>query len=245
MPTDGGYFTGTESTRRSRIQKAFERRFRELLGELGARDREKGIQWLFGRAEVLTDHAKMAPSQALTELNIALVEKVHRFLRRKNVSDWPSDNSPRVICDAGLGALARWLRAVGCEAYWVQDITDCKLVAEAEQLRATIITTDSFLADRRPIANGTVRAIWVPPTLTRHEQLRLVRAELDLTGGPPRCMRCGGELLPVEKEAVKDRIPPKTYLWVNEYFQCDRCHQLFWRGTHWQRVWSQLEAGKQ
>jgi hypothetical protein len=140
-----------------------------------------------------------------------------------------------------LGGLARWLRACGCDAHWVQDISDADLVARAEQLGATIITTDSFLLDRRPIAHGQVRAIWVPPTLTKFEQLRLVRAELDLPDTESRCMRCGGELIPVDKETVKERIPPKTYVWVHEYFLCSRCGQLFWHGTHWQRVTKRLQ----
>ena len=49
-----------------------------------------------------------------------------------------------------------------------------------EKIGATIITNDSPLLERRPIAQGRVRAIWVPPSLTKFEQLRLVRAELDL-----------------------------------------------------------------
>jgi len=97
------------------------------------------------------------------------------------------------------------------------------------------------LLDRRPIAHGVVRAIWVPPALTKLEQLRVVRAELDLSEIDSRCMRCGGELRRVNKEAVRDSIPPKTYRWVDEYYECSRCGQLFWEGTHWQRVTARLQ----
>ena len=221
----------------SRIRRAFERRFRELLAELGTRDRERGIQWLFTRAAKDAAASNSALSHSLAEENIVLAEKTHRFRRRKGGAH-PANL--HVFCDAGLGGLARWLRASGCDAHWVQDITDGQLVANAEKIRATIITTDSFLLDRRPIAQRLVRAIWVPPTLTKLEQLRLVRAELDLPDVDSRCMRCGGELVPVDKEAVRDRIPPRTYLWLEEFFECTRCHQLFWQGTHWQRVSNSL-----
>jgi uncharacterized protein with PIN domain len=177
-------------------------------------------------------------SRALAEENITLAEKVHRFRERKGIA---TRGKEVLFCDAGLGGLARWLRAAGCDAHWVQDISDAELVTKAEQIGAAIITTDSLLLDRRVIVQGRVRAIWVPPCLTKFEQLRLVRAELDLPESDSRCMRCGGELVCVEKESVRERIPPKTYLWVDEYFECSRCGQLFWHGTHWKRVSAKLK----
>jgi uncharacterized protein with PIN domain len=41
-------------------------------------------------------------------------------------------------------------------------------------------------------------------------------------------MSCGGELLKGDKEALRERIPPKTYRWLGEYFVCGRCGKLFW-----------------
>jgi hypothetical protein len=223
----------------SRIQRAFERRFRELLSEAGARQADKGVRWLFAKAETWTREENRSQSHALAEMNIVLAEKLHRFRKRRGAAQ--INVECRVFCDAGLGGLARWLRASGCDAHWVQDISDADLVARAEEMNAIVITTDSFLLDRRPIARGRVRAIWVPPTLTKFEQLRLVRTELDLPESNSRCMRCGGELVRVDKEAVKDRIPPRTYLWLDEFWLCSRCGQLFWHGTHWQRVAKRLQ----
>jgi uncharacterized protein with PIN domain len=222
----------------SRIQRAFERRFRQLLAEAGARQPDKGIRWLFDHAHSESKRLDISLSHSLAESNIALAEKLHRFRKRRGIVN--ASPACLVFCDAGLGGLARWLRASGCDARWVQDISDAEIVAQAEALNAIVITTDSFLLDRRPIAHGRVRAIWVPPTLTKFEQLRLVRAELDLPDSDSRCMRCGGELVPVDKESIKDRIPPKTYIWLNEYFVCTRCGQLFWHGTHWRRVSERL-----
>src|SRR5947209_2987103 len=84
-------------------------------------------------------------------------------------------------------------------------------------------------------AHGLLPAVWVPPTLTMLEQLALVFGELGLEPRESRCMSCGGELQVVDKEAVRDRIPPRTYLWRDEFFECVRCHKLFWHGTHWEK----------
>ena len=213
----------------SRIARAFERRFRQLLAEAGARQSDKAIHWLFARADDWARNNNTTASYALAETNIALAEKLHRLRKHRGL---PAPSACKTFCDAGLGGLARWLRASGCDAHWVQDISDADLVARAEDLNAVIITTDSFLLDRRPIAHGRIRAIWVPPTLTKFEQLRLVRAELDLPPADTRCMRCGGELIQVDKQSVKDQIPPRTYRWLDDYWQCTRCAHLYWHGTH-------------
>ena len=223
----------------SRIGRAFARRFRELLAALGAREREKGVRWLFERGAWFAEQEHLSHSAGLTRANIELAGKVHRLHRRLG---HPPPSPPRIICDAGLGGLARWLRAAGCETFWTQDIDDAELVREARRLGALLLTTDSFLLDRRAITQGEVSALWVPPTITKHEQLALVRAELDLPETESRCMKCGGELIAVDKEAVRDEIPPKTYRWVDEYFRCAQCGQLYWHGTHWQKVTRKLDG---
>jgi uncharacterized protein with PIN domain len=54
-------------------------------------------------------------------------------------------------------------------------------------------------------------------------------------------MACGGELAPVDKQSYRDRIPPRTFPWLDDYFLCRRCGRLFWEGTHWQRTRSHLK----
>lgn len=226
----------------ARIQKAFERRFRELFAELGARDREKGLSWLGHHADLKLTAGTPSLSHAYTDLIITLLEKTRPFRTRRLPIISCTPSFP-IHCDAGLGGLARWLRAAGCEALWQQDISDADLVRQTQQLGGLLLTTDSMLLDRRPIVRGEVRALWVPPTLTIHQQLRYLRAELNLPHtDESRCMRCGGELVEINKEAARERIPPRTYQWLNQFFECTHCHQLFWEGTHWQRIRSRVNA---
>lgn len=225
----------------SRTQKAFERRFRDLFAELGARDRDKGLSWVHRQADKMLRSGTPSLTHAYTTLAIQMLNRT-RTCRKKKSPDYTlpaaCHAAPRVHCDAGLGGLARWLRAAGCEAFWHHDISDADLVRETQELGGFLLTTDSQLLDRRPIVRGEIYALWIPPTLTMLEQLRYVRAELDLSHSAfeSRCMRCGGELIEVDKAQVRDRIPPRTYNWLSEFFECVHCHQLFWDGTHWQRI---------
>jgi hypothetical protein len=134
-----------------RIQKAFERRFRELFAELGARDREKGLAWIHSNATRLAnrDPADRATtlSHAYTKIAISILDQTRSFRERRR--PLTQTQPRRVHCDAGLGGLARWLRALGCEALWRQDITDADLVGETQRFGGILLTTDSLLLDRR------------------------------------------------------------------------------------------------
>jgi uncharacterized protein len=214
----------------SRIRRAFRRRFEEILGEFGARDRIKGVELLFAKAG---PPAAREFNGRLTAINVDLAHKLHRLRSRRGM---PPATKRLLLCDAGLGGLARWLRASGIEAEWMRDIDDGYLLDTARQKSAIVVTTDNYLLDRRLVTGGLVYAIWVPPTLRPADQLELVLAELGVEVEPSRCMACGGELREVEKEEVKDRIPSRTYRWLDEFFECTRCGKLYWEGTHWQRI---------
>jgi len=220
----------------SRILKAYEAQFRAVLNHVRARRLDQGVQWLVAKAQRVRCSEGIPISNALARIqdDLARRTRCHKAI----ASPGPS----RFLCDAGLGGLARWLRASGHEALWRQDIDDDDLLVEARKAAATILTTDSLLMERRVLRDGIIPAQWVPPTLSMADQLALVFRQFGLKVGEPRCMSCGGELRREDKEALRDRIPPKTYLWLDEYFLCSRCDKLFWRGTHWERITRQLAS---
>jgi uncharacterized protein len=218
----------------SRMLKAYELRFRALLQRVGARRLDQGVRWLVGKANRLALNEDVSQPNALARVEAELVARP-RFC----VGPRPPAPEP-FHCDAGLGGLARWLRAAGYEARWIDRIADDRLLQIARENGGTVLTTDSLLMERRVVRDGVIPALWLPPTLTVDRQLAIVFREYGLKPGEPRCMTCGGELDRVEKEALRERIPPRTYRWLDEYFVCRRCGKLFWRGTHWERISSQL-----
>ena len=218
----------------SRIRKGYEDRFRALLRQARARRLEEGVQWLVGKAGNLSAREGISLAGALAQVYERLA--INRHLQTPP----PAPLSIHFLCDAGLGGLARWLRAAGYETAWQPDIEDDHLLREAQSLRATLLTTDAMLMERRLLRDRLIPTFWLPPTLSIPEQLALVFREFGLVVRGPRCMSCGGELCPTLKETLRDRIPPKTYRWLDEFFVCRRCDKLFWHGTHWQRIRAQL-----
>lgn len=218
----------------SRIRKAYETRFHWLLRQAGARRHQQAVEAMVRRAERLS----AAQGISLTDALKRLFEQVaaHPFFRHRAPQTEPSG----FFCDAGLGGLARWLRAAGYEAWWEDGIDDDQLLAETRKRSATLLTTDSMLMERRVLRDRLIPSLWLPPTLKVPEQLDLVMREFNLGLRAPRCMSCGGPLRSEAKEVLRERIPPRTYQWCDTYFLCIRCGKLFWHGTHWQRIQEKL-----
>jgi len=148
--------------------------------------------------------------------------------------------SPRFFCDAMLGGLARWLRAIGYDAAFEYGIDDAELVERAEAEGRLILSSDGGLFERNVIKDGDIRALYVPQQLGRLEQLRFVVGELGLTRRDARCMACGGELVEAPKHTVTEEAPPLAYRHCSQFWRCQSCGKLLWHGTHWQKIEGKL-----
>ncbi|MCI0459061.1 MAG: Mut7-C RNAse domain-containing protein [Gemmataceae bacterium] len=147
---------------------------------------------------------------------------------------------PSFFCDVMLGGLARWLRAAGYDARWVEHIEDPDLIREAARDKRVLLSSDTGIFRVGIVRDGDVPALMVPHGLTVQEQLGFVLDKLGLPLREPRCMGCGGELREVPREQVKDRVPPRSFAHADRFWECSGCDRLFWRGTHWERIAEQL-----
>jgi hypothetical protein len=51
-----------------------------------------------------------------------------------------------------------------------------------------------------------------------------------------RCLVCNGELVPVAKADILDRLEPKTRLYYEEFYQCVDCRRIYWEGSHMENM---------
>ena len=228
-----------------RIEQGFRHRFRALLARVHPRRLEFGVELLMGRGRERSQRQGLPLAEGLARLYEETREKVDRRVRLMAACTVGYEAAPalplRFLCDLSLGGLARWLRAAGYPAEFSEHSGDALLRA-AEATGATLLTTDSRLWERRRVRDGTLPALWLPSGLPVPRQLAMVWRDLGLVRREPRCMACGGELRGVEKASVADRIPPRTARWKDDYFLCQGCDRLFWRGTHWERILARLPA---
>lgn len=141
---------------------------------------------------------------------------------------------PRFIVDVHLGKLVRYLRLLGFNTAQFLGKTDAALVETARAENRIVLTRDRGLLKRSAVTHG----YWVRST-NPIEQAREVVRRFDLQSKAEpftRCLVCNGPLIPVKKEKVLERIPPKTARWQDEYFICRDCGKLYWHGTHYPRL---------
>lgn len=153
------------------------------------------------------------------------------------------DLAPRLLVDAMLGRLARWLRLMGYDtAYW-RDGSDLALIRQARAENRLIVTRDHQLAGRR----GIHAVLIVSESLD--EQIAEVRAALEsrapgISEPFTRCPECNGELHDLSYEDARDLVPP--YVWHTQHVfrRCPECGRVYWKGTHWPGMHLRLENDK-
>jgi hypothetical protein len=146
----------------------------------------------------------------------------------------------KFICDAMLGRLARWLRALGYDTTYHPEADDAELIRRSWLEGRTILTRDTRLAARR-----AARRHLVIQDDQVERQLRQVVRELALKVGEnafSRCICCNQPLQRVRKEEVKGIVPPYVYATQESFSRCPSCGRRYWKGTHWQRMVEVLQG---
>ncbi|MDM8001140.1 MAG: Mut7-C RNAse domain-containing protein [Dehalococcoidia bacterium] len=147
------------------------------------------------------------------------------------------------IVDSNAGKLARWLRMMGYDTLFFNDIEDGRLVDMAMKEGRVVVTRDTQIAKRRVAANGSLRVI-VSREDDPKQQLMQVMRELNLDCRETqftRCLECNQRLIPREKDEVRDLVPPYVFRTQKQYMQCPSCSRVYWQGTHWQRMKKALD----
>lgn len=140
----------------------------------------------------------------------------------------------RFVADTHLGRLAAYLRMLGFDTLYRNDYDDPELAAIAAGERRVLLTRDRGLLKHKRVVYG-----FCPREADPHQQLASVlkRYRLGSQIQPwRRCIHCNGRLYDVEKSAILDQLEPKTKLYYDKFQQCDTCGQLYWEGSHFDRM---------
>ena len=140
----------------------------------------------------------------------------------------------RFVLDTHLGRLATYLRLLGFDTLYRNDYDDPELVRISVEEKRILLTRDRALLERRAVTHGySVKGTDPRPQLREivdHFDLRRQAAPFS------RCLRCNEPLRPVPREAVLERLPPRTRREQHEFRVCLRCDRVVWRGSHYRRM---------
>jgi uncharacterized protein with PIN domain len=219
---------------RARRQAAFEHEFsgrvsvKDMIESLGVPHTEIDLILVGGQSvdfsHLVRDGDSISVYPVFESLDITPI--IH--LRPEPLRD------PHFILDAHLGRLAAYLRLLGLDAEYRNDFSDEELARRAAGGRRILLTRDRGLLKRSAVVRG-----YCVRSDSPREQAREVVERFDLRRSIVpfrRCLSCNGLLQPVEKQAVWDRLPPRTRERFNEFHRCVECGKLFWPGSHYARL---------
>ncbi len=136
----------------------------------------------------------------------------------------------KFMADSMLGRLARWLRILGYDVVYETSISDDDLIAKALRENRIILTMDRELADRESAKN-----VLLLKSYDYKEQLKhvITHYKIDCESHIfSRCLLCNERLDSIEKEKIKDKVPPYVYASHDEFDICPQCCRIYWSGTH-------------
>jgi uncharacterized protein with PIN domain len=139
----------------------------------------------------------------------------------------------RFAADRMLGKLAKWLRFLGYDTTYSNDLSEDEYLAQVNEGR--ILLTRNTRLKHKVAQDQLVFIKDNDPKV----QLQEVIGRLHLRPEPERfftrCTLCNEVLEPTEGADVYGRVP--DYIWTahGRFSRCDRCGKLYWKGSHLER----------
>lgn len=154
--------------------------------------------------------------------------------------------SLKFLADGMLGKLTRWLRMIGCDVEYFRDLKDEDLIDISIRENRILLTRDADLF-RRALSKGA--SAFLVEGHGEVEKLATVakrfNLNLEVNVENSRCPKCNARIRPVSKDKVREKIPPGTFKFYDEFWECPKCGQIYWRGSHWKKInRTLLEASK-
>jgi len=144
------------------------------------------------------------------------------------------------VVDINVGRLAVLLRMAGFDTLYHPDLTDGDIAEKAAAEKRILLTRDRNLLKRKNVVFGHLIREMHP----RQQWLEVVRLYnlADMLQPFSRCLRCNGQLVPVDKDIILHRLEPLTIKYYDLFHRCAACDQVYWPGSHRQRMDADLAA---
>ena len=140
----------------------------------------------------------------------------------------------RFVLDVHLGRLASYLRMLGFDVSYENHLDDDELAEISATQSRILLTCDRQLLMRKIVSHGYfVRSRKIDEQLP--EVVKRYRLQQRLRPFT-RCMNCNGITHPVDKDAIEHLLEPGTGKYYDEFYQCESCHKVYWRGNHYHRM---------
>ncbi|MBW2060973.1 MAG: Mut7-C RNAse domain-containing protein [Deltaproteobacteria bacterium] len=138
----------------------------------------------------------------------------------------------KLAADSMLGGLARWLRLLGLDTYYLQH-------GPGTPLPDRILLTRRTGRPHQPRLRGWLEVINLSQNRTLSQLQEAVQAlglKKEDIHPLTRCSVCNHLLQKVSKEEVLGRVPEFVHGHHDEFSLCPGCGRIYWPGTHHGRM---------
>ena len=145
----------------------------------------------------------------------------------------------KFVADKMLGRLTKWLRIVGQDVTYGSHLSGYGLIREARREGRVILTRDRQLGKKNPPDFFLVQSDRF------REQLKEIVLTFRLDPFKDvftRCVECNTVLKSIEKEQVKEKVPPYVFSTQAKFSFCHRCKRIYWPATHQQKMVEELRV---
>ncbi len=150
------------------------------------------------------------------------------------------------IVDTMLGSIARWLRMLGYDTLYYNDLDDWRIINIAARNNRVVITRDRGLYAK--CVKSNLKCLLLEEESIENRLAKIsrkygIRLYIDLEKS--RCPVCNGELAKVSKESVVGKVPQRVYERNNDFWICRSCGKVYWIGRHWRRIEDTLKRARE
>lgn len=146
----------------------------------------------------------------------------------------------KFVLDVHLGTLARYLRLLGFDTYYRNDLKDDEIIDLALNGQRIILTRDLFILKNGKVTHG----YFVRETNPKKQIAEIIR-HFDLKDQFKPfslCLECNGSIIKVEKSAVINELRENTRKAFQEFYRCDNCGRIYWKGSHYARMLKMVDG---
>jgi uncharacterized protein with PIN domain len=152
-----------------------------------------------------------------------------------------TDYECKFFADVMLGTLARWLRILGYDTSYENNIDDDELVMRCINEGRVALTRDRRLARRRRLE----RCLLIEGDALSDQIVEVLKFTQDSVSPGlilSRCLECNERIEKVGKREIESEVAPYVFQTHNEFSRCPKCSRVYWAGTHRERILEQLRG---
>ena len=140
----------------------------------------------------------------------------------------------KFIADVHLGKLSRYLRLLGFDTFYQNDMDDDEIIQIAAKQKRIILTRDTGLLKNGRVTHGYRIRSQIPEAQIREV---IERFQLHNLIKPfHRCTVCNGLIIKTEKKEIEHLLEPNTKRHFQDFYRCNQCQRIYWEGSHFDRM---------